>query len=354
MGISQKVPTKIVAFAVVLAAVAVAVAVVGWFCLSQNNSVIDRDLQSLSKKPALVQVLIYGLAVFDLSELDEGYGRVLFPVVTDSSMKEKHYVRLWYGRSVSSAANEWVELKEAGGTVYIRDASIEIGGSEKQPFHLTPLELPRDGMPDQPGKATSSNWMIHASSMGQFKSFNPRAQSTELLLESGGLETCGLVHPPKYIDKVCRVKFGNSPSRAASEYMVLRFTVPYGTDSVRIITKKEDEKYFDVRPIPPASSYFDDYSAVFDIRISNLGMESPRYPETDHIEGLKPFFMGAVTPWKVAVPGCVLEDDLWNCDANCKVGYQPKCILYFSEYYPDWFPGAGGNNRPMCPFIEFP
>lgn len=46
---------------------------------------------------ALVQVLIYGLAVFDFSEKDQGSGRVLFPEA------EHHTMGIWHGEYSDAA-----------------------------------------------------------------------------------------------------------------------------------------------------------------------------------------------------------------------------------------------------------
>jgi len=321
---------------------------------------VGSDLVESCKK-SRVQILVYGLSVFDFQNRDRGPVRALFPNVMG------HTMGLWYGSS-SMGTFDWFPLEKdpEGNPLYIDNGTVEVeGAAAGQSLVVATSSLPPTWLPANAQSARGADWILPAGTIGSFNTFNVAGVKsvTKLLLRSGTVETCGLVHPPGEYEKVCRVRPSSTTvvPRAASEYMVLKFDVPCGTTEIQISTKNSEREVrkTSVNPTRPGSVVNGDdaYKFVFDLQIVNLAPLGEREVRTKHINELKPFFSGSIRDWEIVAPDCNRTGSSWECDENCESLNQPSCLSYYVNNYPKWFPLkplASGANRPMCPFVQFP
>jgi hypothetical protein len=176
------------------------------------------EIKTNFEDPVLVQVLIQGLSVFDF---DGNPARVLFPA-------SRHNVGIWQGTG-SGTAFHWTDIDKyepGGDEIVLSNAEIYFEGAHERVLSAMPGNPSVAGLPKNQEDARKISWIIPAEGLGDFTRLNPLAAGSQLMLKAGNLETCGLVHPPYELGKICRVRMGGSNLiRAAAEYVVFRFTV---------------------------------------------------------------------------------------------------------------------------------
>ncbi len=318
------------------------------------------EVQGIVAKPGLVQVLIYGLAVFDLNkyppvnELSDA--RVLF------AKAHKHELKIWSGKE---KYGQNIFYLDRVNYEFFSDVSgmdnVTITFPEAMGLGMTAVagDFPIDEFPDEEGESPRDvRWMLRAINMDAFRSLKGGNLQAILKMDKGKIETCGLVHPPDDFQKACAVSTDEmSKARAAAEYMIYRFEVDSRVDKLAMLITRangSDTIYFEPTWEETGSAGGMPYSRIFDLVIANLGPKAPRGVKSDHAKHLKSLFVEPLGAWEMRVPDCKYKGEKWECGrASCKAGIQPPCLDYFARRYGDW-EAAAGNNRPICPMVEYP
>lgn len=308
---------------------------------------------------ALVQVLISGLS---LVQFPGGIKREMDLVNIYFPRAGGHGLGIWEGRRDDESGLEWIQIGKDIGSDSSDSPVLELNfpGVSGDKLHVDATVVDVNKFPVNKEAAKSVRWIVPASDLDAPRLFVARGAEV-MPLRRGDFETCGLVHPPKYIGTVCKIETEYKRKlRGASEYLIYRFTVPKETTVVPIELKKDGRviRRFEMsQPVEFRPSIFiagASYSRVFDVQIGNISDMDIRAMETDHAKNLKPMFVQSAGTWFMDTPGCERQGREWDCGkAACEAGKQPDCIGYFIEQYRSWAMYQG-NNRPMCPMVEFP
>lgn len=324
----------------------------------------------------MVQILIYGLAVFHI-ERDEADNPTKITVYLRQA--GQHEVSLAQG----SKSFRWQPIdKDRGGSplqLGNRTITFNLGGDLAEKRSATP---PAGDYPAGVGEASDVHWMINYGSIDRPTPFLFAREPTRAVFEAGTLETCGLVHEPgPSFAKVCRIEVGDGRyERSASEYMVVRQVITIDTDTVDTDTVT-DPVTITVRDEGDETGqevgvgFFETcagvewrgttYLKVIDIAVRNLPRATgARSMVTNHLEGLKSLFPAAESSWAMSSPDCRTMFGRWECPEQsttrrthfCRINLQPSCWSHFSQYWEEfemsWI--LSGSNRPICPLLEWP
>lgn len=278
---------------------------------------------------ALVQVIFYGLMAFDYDRDATGKPTnvwALFPFTPSGA--DEHHPAYHYGYTTGTGALAWKRsTRTLKGTIQIAF----------DPDPGIPLTVPVrahaiDPAPDNPDEARDSRWILEAHEItGKNEKADRKQALLKVVASSGEFETCGLVHDGS-LSNVCEVTAGRA-TRAASEYMVLRWVVPKITKVYVVIDGNKSAAL-----APTGDDAGQGYAAVYDIALTNLPDElDHREPETDHLEHLRDeFFSAAPPPWAPFTYSNVCSPQ------------QAECI----QRYDGWDGSPSGYDRPLCPFIK--
>ena len=310
----------------------------------------------------LVQILIYGLSVFELPEAGENQVVVHFPYVMG------HKIELARGRKTSAdpKKHEWAGFE---GNAMPRDVSGKGIRFEGGAGGITVWQEPGDHgdwerYPRDAKDAADSRWMVRAKDLEQNPQnlrFRDNVASSTAILDFGRLETCGLIHEPEAGVEVCRVRETRPHgTTGASEYMVVRHVIAAG-ETLKIHLTNEDPIVAEPVSLVNCSKYArdgcvefgeKDYKSVIDIAIRNTPSNvSKRGMETDHMNILRDtFFTGfSGSSWELVSPDCDKTNKVWGCP-RCAESVQPKCWGYFLRYRESF----SGFQQSVCPFVGFP
>lgn len=321
----------------------------------QTTEAGDARAAELVTDKALVQVLFYGLMVFDTEK-----------VSADSPELGVYLRRIPSHRALLSVGisnhqgHTWKTLENLRG---VKTLSFNLAGDLRVD--------PSDDLGNYPGKndASDPGWMLSVAQLERAARGPNRAQLTpRVLFRSGTLETCGLVHERE--GGICRIRsggLGTHPTvvRSMAEYMVVRQEVeldhPLKADlDGRSIEITPTELSGCTAENPTACVRWGDklYGKVFDVAIRNLPDPKPgdgqRTMSTNHAQRLKGIFPGAANSWKMVSPDC-------DADGHCKCAdstLQPSCFEYFSQFTEvgNWKKTEmmSGTDRPICPLVSYP
>jgi hypothetical protein len=303
---------------------------------------------------ALVQVLIYGLAVFDFDRDRSGdlaQVSVHFPTVS------MHTKQIGQG-ILSDDGFVWDFIDTDFSNKTLR---LNLAGDLEEAVGLGTFDP--DGFPRDQAEARDVRWMLEGRDVGGDVNFDSSKASSRLLLHSGTLETCALVHDPTG-DEVCRVRNENGSERfkrSVSEYMVLRLAVDR-RDGVKVLRDPGGELVINEIDIEDCEHdpkecvewKADLYRFIYDIVVRNVpdNLSGNRVMKSVHGNVLRDFFpVNDFTDWEVISPDCELDPNTleWEC-TTCKVLVQPKCWSHFLRYFPQ----SSGLNASVCPFVGYP
>lgn len=310
------------------------------------------------EESALVQVLIYGLAIFDFRTgmaPDMKSARVIFPFAPG------HRVQVARGEEFAEGKYDWYTVagdEESG--IKINNTNISFDDAPEGKLNAIADSGELEGLPKNNEVARDIRWIMPVSALDSHRNLIPGSVQATLTLDSGTVETCGLVHPPVVFEAVCSIKSDYSDRiRAASEYVVYRFTVPKELHTIGIVFERAGQQQRVA--VTAAISNNEEleiggkiYPKIFEVVVRNMMDSGDRLMETDHAKYFKPLFLDSSGSWNMKAPDCKKVNGRLECDLDkCISGRQPLCLLDFVKRYESWFVPAAGN-RPMCPFVEYP
>jgi hypothetical protein len=299
---------------------------------------------------ALVQVVIYGLAAFQLQHDSAGK-------LTDLSVhlpkvsSPPHDLILQ--RGVMQGKMQWEDVTEDD-----NHDSLDVGGKSIKVDMMGDLgEVKGATIGDYPARSTDAadvGWMLQATEIDTPTSFNPAGASAHVNFQNGILETCALAFPPKRWgnprNEVCKIRVKNDKNveRSSSEIMVIRGWVPKSAASVKV--ELDDGAQTQTVTVPatggdPVTWQGVTYDTVIDVAIGNRYRNPGRDMSSTHANMLKQaLFPGASGSWDMDSRDCPPQQ---NC--SCKPDLQPAC---WTAYIGVLFENTpSGYDRPICPLV---
>lgn len=314
---------------------------------------------------ALVQVLIYGLSTLRVEKDQDGTITAITAITALLPPAIDHVMAL---DRVDPGSKKWkrVEMNDQSTTLRLDDSTIRLLVGGNPICSPQPCLSERRGMfplGDYPSQNSDDGadvrWMVnYKDDLEESGAVKPGAGTTRMVFDAGTLETCGLVHPPRDFGPVCRVSIpgNNIPFvQSASEYMVVRHTIPKDSKLQVIVIDAQGTQTVTIKPSDAGPVIWNGatYDQVYDIALRNT-LESPTYRPmvSDHGNLLRAHFDPVTTnSWAATSPDCNDDDGdgKWIC-TTCQTCSQPPCWDYFRRLFPQ----PGGSDRPICPLVGYP
>ena len=308
--------------------------------------------QLIDEEQALVQVLIYGLAAFEIERDANEKPTKITALMPRAAL---HTPNLAAGRIINGK-REWLSVQDVPDTTITFDLA---GLLDNEKGTNTLGEYPTSKQ-----EAADIRWMLRYGKIDDNPGIDPSEATTRIVFEAGTLETCGLVHAPREGPSVCKVEVKNDKNyiRSISEYMVLRHPVAFDTSEVEVIlTAGAQEQRIPIAPTcgpcPITESVTwngTTYKKIFNIALRNpFDQPEERTMDSHHADNhLKDLFPNAAKSWYMVSPDCNDDDGdgVWECPDCNRQDRQPFCWDYFQTFEGSF----GGMNRPICPFVEHP
>lgn len=324
------------------------------------GSAISREC-GWGMEPTLVQVLIYGLALFEIAKEGDYTNSLVFQL----PQAEHHSMKLEVGVAglkedqtpTAQSCPAWWHVKtdDLGQELRFEGETIRFDAAAGG---VDILRASRKGqLPVTLDEAAAVDWVLSVGELERtLSSPAQRPDSTYVEFKHGTLETCALTFGPEPdVDeyKVCKIvaPLANPAiKRAASEIMVIRWEVPPGEEAIRVFIGGQRVT---VCPMCLGDIKWSErkFDRLFNIAIGNVGGYD-REMATGHANDIRSLFPGGKENWYLKGSDCSANQaGDWSCP-SCVSTMQPAC---WNDYFRAFKrPPPNGPQRAICPLLRYP